>query len=64
MGHGTADDIIHYSRTKDFYEQLVSWNPKGDYHYAEYYGLGHGGLCSGAILSGRLWNKKETLSFD
>ena len=64
MGHGTADEVIHYSRTKDFYEQLKSRNPKGNYHYAEYYGLSHGGISSNAILSGRLWNKKETLSFD
>jgi cephalosporin-C deacetylase-like acetyl esterase len=57
MGHGTADDVIHYSRTKEFYKKLTSYNPTGTYEYVEYYGLGHGGICKQAIMEWRLWHK-------
>jgi hypothetical protein len=59
MGYGTADEIIHYSRTRDFYTQLQEWNPSGEYSYVEYYGLGHSGTCKTAIMEGRLRSKMQ-----
>lgn len=59
LWHGTADECIHYSRTRDFCEQLKTLNPNGDYHYAEYFGLGHGWICKQAIIEGWLRKKMQ-----
>lgn len=59
MGHGTADECIHYSRTRDFCQQLQEWNPSGDYQFVEYYGLGHSGTCKTAIMEGWIWKKMQ-----
>lgn len=57
--HGTADEVIHYTRTRDFCTQLFQRNPDGTYQYVEYYGLGHGWLCRQAIMQGWLWSKQK-----
>jgi predicted esterase len=63
MGHGTADEVIHYSRTRDFCEQLKTRNPDGNYQFVEYYGLGHGGTCKSAVMEGRVWSKMQDVKF-
>ena len=57
--HGTADEVIHYTRTRDFCDQLVTRNPDGAYQYVQYYGLGHGWLCRKAIMQGWLRSKQK-----
>lgn len=57
--HGTGDDVIWSWRSKEFVEKLKEMNPHGDYHYAEYYGLWHGGTCKEAGLKWWLhWRKQ------
>ena len=57
--HGTGDDVIWSGRSKKFVEQLKELNPHGNYHYAEYYGLWHGGICKEAGLKWRLHRRKQ-----
>lgn len=57
--HGSADDVIWSGRSQAFVEQLRAMNPDGDYHYSEYYGLWHGGICKEASISGRLHRRKQ-----
>lgn len=60
--HGSADEVIWCGRSKQFIDNLRQMNPNGQYHYAEYYGLGHGGICKEAILRWWLyWRKHHTL---
>jgi hypothetical protein len=57
--HGSVDTVIRAWRSKQFVDQLNSLYPEGNYHYAEYYGLWHGGLCKDAILQWWLhWRKQ------
>ncbi len=57
--HGSADDVIWAGRSKAFVEQLRAMNPDGNYHYSEYYGLWHGGICKEATISWWLhWRKQ------
>ena len=57
--HGTGDDVIWSWRSKAFVEKLKEMNPHGNYHYAEYYGLWHGGTCKEAGLKWWLhWRKQ------
>lgn len=57
--HGSADDVVWSWRSKEFIEQIKKLNPDGDYHYAEYYGLWHGGTCKEAGLKWWLhWRKQ------
>lgn len=48
--HGSADEVVWCGRSRQFVDILRHIHPDGDYHYAEYYGLGHGGLCKEASL--------------
>lgn len=56
--HGSADDCIWSGRSRQWVDSLRQMNPDGQYHYAEYYGLWHGGVCKEAILRGWLYWRK------
>lgn len=57
--HGSSDDVIRCWRSQSFYNQLKDINPDGKYHYAEYYGLWHGGICKQAALKWRLHRRQQ-----
>lgn len=52
MGHGTADDVIRYGRSKEFYEILKKWWLCKNLHFDAYYGLWHGGLLKEVAATG------------
>ncbi len=57
--HGTGDDVVWSWRSEQFIQELRNMNPDGKYHYAEYYGLWHGGTCKEAGLKWWLhWRKQ------
>ncbi len=57
--HGTADDVIRSGRSEQFVEKLKTLHPWGNYHYAPYYGLDHGGIAKEAILSWWLHRRQQ-----
>ncbi len=57
--HGSADEVIRCGRSRQLVDDLRQMNADGKYHYAEYYGLGHGGLCKEATLQWRLHRRKQ-----
>lgn len=59
VGHGSADDVIWCWRSEQFIQQLKEMNPNGNYNYAEYYGLWHGGTCKEAALKWQLHRRKQ-----
>ena len=58
VAHGSADTVIWSGRSATFVQQLLDFNPAGEYKYAEYYGLGHGD-CKESALKGRNYWRKE-----
>lgn len=57
--HGSADDVIWCGRSRQLVDDLRQMNPDGNYHYAEYYGLWHGGLCKEATLQWWIHRRKQ-----
>lgn len=57
--HGSADNVIWCGRSRQFIDDLRQMNPDWNYHYAEYYGLWHGGLCKDATLQWWLYRRKQ-----
>ena len=57
--HGSADDVIWCGRSRQLVDDLRQMNPDGKYHYAEYYGLWHGGLCKEATLQWWIHRRKQ-----
>lgn len=57
--HGSADDVVWCGRSRQLVDKLRQENPQGKYHYAEYYGLWHGGLTKEASLRGWLHRRKQ-----